>query len=58
MSHFSTRSFLIAFCASAALHAQDRAVISGTVMDPTRAAIAGASIELKSDVTGLHRSVV
>jgi Carboxypeptidase regulatory-like domain len=36
--------------------AQDRAAINGTVTDPTGALIAGATVELRSADTGLHRS--
>ena len=38
--------------------AQDRAAINGTVTDPSGAFVAGASVELKSMSTGLHRAAV
>ena len=39
------------------LWAQDRAAISGTVTDHSGAAISGAVVEVKSPLTGLHRSL-
>jgi outer membrane receptor protein involved in Fe transport len=38
------------------LHAQDRAAINGTITDPSGQVIAGASVDLTSNLTGFHRS--
>jgi hypothetical protein len=38
--------------------AQDRAAINGTVTDPAAALVAGATVELTSTSTGLHRTVL
>ena len=41
---------------SVSVLAQDRAAIDGTVMDPDAALVGGASVDLKSAATGLHRT--
>ena len=43
---------------SACAWAQDRAAINGTVTDPAGAVVPGASAEVKSDATGLHRKAL
>jgi len=47
-------AILLAACAAAQ---QDRAVITGTVTDPAKAAVNGASIEVTNKSTGFHREV-
>ena len=53
------RRFCLSVCLCAmSLAAQDRAAINGTVTDPAAALVTGATVELKSAATGLHRVVV
>lgn len=40
-----------------AMAQEDRAVVTGTVTDPSKSAIAGAGIEIDSKATGFHREV-
>src|SRR5690242_16840688 len=44
--------------ASSAAFAQVRSDLRGRVLDPSRAAIPGANIELTERATGIHRSTV
>ena len=40
-----------------AMAQEDRALVTGTVTDPSRSAVAGAGIEIDSKATGFHREV-
>src|SRR5215475_14123519 len=46
---------ILAVLVGAPLFGEDRAVIHGTITDPTGAVVAGAHVELKSPGTGLTR---
>ena len=50
--------FFISCFLSGALFAQDRAAIDGVVRDVSGAVVPGASVELVSPTTGLHRATV
>src|SRR5262244_174080 len=54
---FLSVSFISCFL-SGALFAQDRAAIDGVVRDVSGAVVPGASVELASPTTGLHRATV
>src|SRR5215468_6271849 len=49
---------LVSCFLSVALFAQDRAAINGSVKDATGAVVPGATVELVSPATGLHRTTV
>ncbi len=49
-------SFFILF-AAAGLAQEDRAVVTGSVTDPSHAVISGASVEIANKATGFHRVV-
>src|ERR1700682_1795124 len=51
------RSLAVFFLIAFSLLAQDRAAVNGTVTDPSGGLVNGASVELKSAATGLHRVV-
>ena len=53
LSVFSISCFL-----SVSLFAQDRAAINGAVRDASGAVVPGASVELMSPATGLHRTTL
>lgn len=48
----------LAFLASSGLAQEDRAVLTGTVTDPSQAAVPGALVEIAGKATGFHREVV
>jgi hypothetical protein len=50
--------FLTSFFLAFPLYAQDRAAINGTIKDPTGATVPGASVEVDSTATGLHRTTL
>src|SRR5215510_10858095 len=55
---FLSISLTSCFLSSALLFAQDRAAINGAVKDASGAVVPGASVELVSSATGLHRTTV
>ncbi len=48
---------LVSLFASVCLAQEDRAVITGSVTDPSKAAVAGAMVTIDSKATGFHREV-
>src|SRR5215469_9356253 len=57
MKPFAIIFLLLGFAFPSAAQA-DRAILSGTMTDPSGASIAGANIELTNTATGLHRTTV
>src|ERR1700677_2139263 len=56
---FLSPSFLVVVCFSGiALGQQTTGAISGTVVDPSGAAISGAAVEVTGEATSISRSVV
>ena len=52
------RQCMVLFLFSLPLFGQDRAAINGAIADASGALVAGASVELKSAATGLHRAAL
>src|SRR5215472_5534379 len=50
-------SLLCVLSAGMCLAQEDRAVLTGTITDPSKSAISGASVEVSSKATGFHREV-
>src|SRR6516164_3837889 len=56
MKRLAIRVCLAVLALGCALPAQDRASVNGTITDASGARISGASVDLKSAATGLHRT--
>jgi hypothetical protein len=58
MKMLSIRTLFAFSLAAAALAQEDRAVVTGTVTDPSQAAIVSAVVTIDNKATGFHREVV